>query len=149
MNLYNPSHLKKGDIIGIISPSSGLANIFPHRVEKGKRMLENLGFKVIFGKHALERSGYVSASPQDRASDIHDMFVNPDVKAIICTIGGNHANQLLKYLDFDLIRSNPKIFIGYSDITILHYAFAVKAGLRTFYGPCMVVGFVKTVKMEK
>ncbi|KAG8999988.1 hypothetical protein FRB95_011495 [Tulasnella sp. JGI-2019a] len=63
---------------------------------------------------------------------------NPDVKAIICTIGGHTTNELLPHLDYELIRANPKIFIGYSDITLLHYALFVKAGLRTFYGPAVI-----------
>ena len=141
MNLTNPPKLNKGDTIGIISPSAGLAPLFPHRIEKGKNMLKQLGFKVVFSKNALKQSGYVSASAQDRADDIHQMFRDKKIKAIICTIGGNHANQVLKYLDFGLIRHKPKIFVGYSDITVLHYAFAKLSKLRTFYGPCLMPEF--------
>ncbi len=141
MNLINPKKISVGDTIGIVAPSSGLAALFPHRVEQGKKILEKLGFKVKFAKNSLKREGYVSTSPQERADDIHEMFQDQNVKAIICTIGGNHANQVLKYLDFELIKTNPKIFIGYSDITVLHFAFAKKAKLRTFYGPCIISEF--------
>ncbi len=141
MKLKNPKLLKKGDCIGIISPSAGIAKLFPHRVENGAKMMEKMGFRIKFSKHAFDMNGYVSASAKERADDIHEMFLDNEVKAIICTIGGNHANQVLKYLDFDLIKKNPKVFVGYSDITILHYAFAKKAGLRTFYGPCVMPEF--------
>ncbi len=141
MKLINPPKIKKGDTIGVVAPSSGLAKLFLHRIENGKKALEEMGFKVVFANHALEMNNYVSASAKERADDINQMFRNKNVKAIICTIGGNHSNQILKYLDFGLIKSYPKIFLGYSDITILHYALAKKANLRTFYGPCLMTEF--------
>lgn len=141
MQLTNPQKLKKGNVIGIVSPSAGLASLFPHRVKQGEQALQKLGLKVLFAPNSLKNKGYVSASPQERADDLHQLFSNPEVSAILCTIGGNHSNQLLKYLDFNLISSNPKIFIGYSDITVLHYAFAKKSSLRTFYGPCLLPEF--------
>lgn len=137
-SLQIPRALRKGDTIGIAAPSSGLAELFPHRVEKGISMLEEMGFKVKVASHALNRNGWVSASAEKRASDLHDLFKDQEVIAIMATIGGNHANQILKHLDFDLISANPKIFIGYSDITVLHAALMQKAGLRTFYGPCLI-----------
>ena len=140
-NINIPKKLKKGDIIGVVSPSFGAANIFPHRVSNAVNFLKKEGFKVLLSKHSQENIKYISAISKDRAGDIHDMFQNGDVKAIICTIGGNHSNQLLKYLDFDLIRDNPKIFIGYSDISVLHYAFLKKSGLQTYYGPCLMTQF--------
>ncbi|MBD3270059.1 LD-carboxypeptidase, partial [Candidatus Peregrinibacteria bacterium] len=84
---------------------------------------------------------YVSASAQERADDIHQMFSDNEIKAIICAIGGDHANQILKHIDFDLIRNNPKIFVGYSDISVLHYAFLSQADLQTFYGPNLMTDF--------
>ncbi len=141
MKLINPSKIKKGDLIAIISPSAGLGAIFPHRMQKGKEMLEELGFKVIFSENALKIKDWVSADPEARAMDINNVFKRTDVRAIICSIGGNHSNQILKYLDFNLIRKNPKIFLGYSDITIINYALAKKSNLRTFYGPCLMPEF--------
>lgn len=137
----NARKLVPGSTIGIIAPSAGNAQFFPHRVEQGERFLKQLGYKVKFATHALENRDYVSADPEKRAADIHELFLDPDVSAILCTIGGNHSNQLLEHLDYDLIKKNPKIFVGYSDITVLHYAFAAKAGLRTFYGPCLMTQF--------
>ncbi|MBM3255959.1 MAG: LD-carboxypeptidase [Candidatus Moranbacteria bacterium] len=141
MNLINPEHIKKRQTIGIISPSAGLAPLFPHRIDNGKAMLEKMGFNVKFSSHALEQAGYVSALPEERAADINQMFADDNIKAIICSIGGNHSNQVLKYLDFEMIAKNPKIFLGYSDITVLHLAFAKKSRLRTFYGPCLMSEF--------
>jgi muramoyltetrapeptide carboxypeptidase LdcA involved in peptidoglycan recycling len=136
-----PEKLQKGDVIGILSPSAGAANLFPHRVEKAKACLEGLGYRVKFAKHALERVSYVSSPAQLRADDIHELFADKEVKAIICAIGGDHSNQVLKYIDFEIIRNNPKIFIGYSDISVLHYAFLVGAKLQTYYGPCLITQF--------
>lgn len=141
MKLTIPKKIKKGDTIGVVSPSAGLGPIFPHRIEQAEKNLSKIGFKVKYAKNSLKNSGYVSASAKERADDIHEMFLNKDVKAIITTIGGDHSNQVLKYLDFEIIKNNPKIFIGYSDITVLHFAFASKAKLRTYYGPCMMSEF--------
>ena len=100
-----------------------------------------LSFKVKYAKNSLKNNGYVSASAKKRADDIHEMFLDKEVSAIITTIGGNHSNQILKYLDFKIIEDNPKIFIGYSDISVLHYAFMSKSHLQTFYGPCLMTQF--------
>ena len=140
-NLIVPERLRMGDTVGIVSPSSGLAELFPHRTEQGVRMLEKMGFHVVFASHACNRDGWVSSTPENRAQDFHEMFKLNEVRLIISAIGGNHANQILKYLDFELIKKNPKIFIGYSDITVLQYALASQANLRTYYGPCLVSEF--------
>ncbi len=140
-NLIVPKSLRLGDTIGVVSPSSGLAGLFPHRTEQGVRMLEQMGFRVVFAPHSREHDGWASSSPENRAQDIHDMFAAHEVRLVLSAIGGNHANQVLKHLDFDLIRKNPKIFVGYSDITVLHYAFASQANLRTYYGPCLISEF--------
>ena len=141
MNLTIPKKLNKGDTIGIVSPSAGLGSIFPHRIEQAEKNLTKLGFKIKYAKNSLKNNGYISASAEERADDIHEMFLDKEVKAIIVTIGGDHSNQILKYLDFGIIKNNPKIFMGYSDITVLHFAFATKANLRTFYGPCIISEF--------
>ncbi|WP_456324387.1 S66 family peptidase [Desulfonauticus submarinus] len=141
MKLIIPKKLNKGDVIGVVSPSAGLGPIFPHRIKQAEKNLTKLGFKVKYAKNSLKNDGYISASAEERANDIHEMFLDNDVKAVISTIGGDHSNQILKYLDFDIVRNNPKIFIGYSDITILHFAFATKSNLRTYYGPCIISEF--------
>lgn len=141
--MIKPSRLKFGDTIGIISPSWGGAGIFPHRVEQGVQCLRKLGFDVRLAKHALNRKGFVSDTPENRAQDIHDMFADPDVKAIIASIGGNHSCHLLPLLDFDLIRGNPKIFMGYSDITVLNVAIWMRTGLVTFNGGTLLADFAE------
>lgn len=137
----NPTKLKRGDLISIVSPSAGLAPFAMHRIIAGKKSLEDLGFKVKVEKNALKNNGYVSGTIKERVADLHSAFKDKKVKAIICTIGGNHSNQLLKYLDWDLIKKNPKIFLGYSDISVLHCAIYKKTNLRTFYGPCLIPEF--------
>ena len=114
--------LKKGDTIGIVSPSSCLGGLVQRRFYQGVKRLEELGFRVLIGEHALDVTGYTAGNAKERASDLMAFFKNPEVKAIICTIGGFHSNELLKELDFDVIRENPKIFLGYSDATVLHFA---------------------------
>ncbi len=141
MTLTIPPRIQKGDTIGIISPSAGLAPFAMHRVRNAIRYLEKKGFKVVIGKHALENCGYVSASIKNRLKDLHFMFENKEVKMIITTIGGNNSNQLLPYIDYDLVRKNPKIFLGYSDISVLHFAFQKKADLATYYGPSLMTQF--------
>ena len=140
-NLIQPELLKKGDTLGIISPSAGLAPFAMHRIDNAITFFKKIGFNVLMGKHALENDGYVSSSIKNRLSDFHSMFLNPKIKAIICTIGGNNSNQLLPFIDYKLIKRNPKNFIGYSDISVLHFALQSQAGLATFYGPCVMTEF--------
>jgi muramoyltetrapeptide carboxypeptidase len=141
--------INEGDLISIVSPSSGLAPFAMHRIEQAKKALEDMGFKVKFEANSLKNSGHVSGSVSERVSDLHSAFSNKDVKAVICTIGGNHSNQLLKFLDWKLIKKNPKIFLGYSDITVLHNAIYKKTGLITFYGPCVMPEFGEFPFMDK
>ncbi|HAX71532.1 MAG TPA: LD-carboxypeptidase [Anaerolineales bacterium] len=141
--MIKPPRLKFGDTIGIISPSWGGAEMFPHRVKQGVQCLRKLGFDVRLAKHALNRKGFVSDAPENRAQDIHEMFADPDVKAIIASIGGDHSCHLLPLLDFDLIRSNPKTFMGYSDITVLNVAIWQRTGLVTFNGGTLLADFAE------
>jgi muramoyltetrapeptide carboxypeptidase len=120
-----------------------MANLVPHRVERAQEALQDRGFKVLVSPHALERVDYVSADARTRAHDLMEMFLDPSVKAIISMIGGNHSNQILKYLDFEAIKAHPKIFFGYSDITVLHMALQSQAGLVTFYGPAALTQFAE------
>lgn len=138
-----PAHLSLGDTIGLVSPSSPVAGMVPHRFDLGVKKLEDLGYRVKIADHAREVSGYTAGSARSRAEDLHTMFLDPEVKAIMCCIGGFHANQVLQYLDFDLIRNHPKIFIGFSDISVLHFALHTKANLVTFYGPALMTQFAE------
>jgi muramoyltetrapeptide carboxypeptidase LdcA involved in peptidoglycan recycling len=133
--------------VGIVSPSWGGAGMFPHRVELGVRHLQSLGFKVKIAPHALNQHGFVSDTPQNRADDINGMFGDSEIKAIIAAIGGDHSCHLLPLLDFDLIRRNPKIFMGFSDITVLNVAIWQETGLVTFNGPALLTDFAEHPRM--
>lgn len=141
--LVKAKSLKKGDTIGIVSPSSALAGQLSHRVEKGINMLKKMGFHVKLGKNSLKVKNYTAGSGEERAEDLNNFFNDSSVKAIISFIGGFHSNQVLKYLNFEAIKKNPKIFMGYSDITVLHFALHVKTNLVTFYGPEVLTQFAE------
>lgn len=138
-----PPRLRSGDTIGIVSPSWGGASVFPHRVRNGIAYLESQGFKVVTAPHALNEHGFVSDTPENRTADIHEMFERPEVRAIIAAIGGDHSCHLLPHLDFDLIRANPTIFMGYSDITVLNVAIWHQCGMVTFNGPALIPDFAE------
>ncbi len=139
--LIKPKSLTKGDTICLVSPSSGLAGLVPHRVAQARDMLEKMGFAVQIGANALKTRSYVSGTPEERAEDLQTAFSDPTVKAIISFIGGNHSNQLLPLLDYEAISKNPKIFMGYSDMTVLHFALYTRAKLTSFYGPAALTQF--------
>ena len=136
-----PPALQPGDTIGIISPSFGAAGMFPERREHALKQIEALGFHWKLADHATNVCGYLSDSAENRAADIHAMFADPEVKAIIAAIGGDHACHLLPLLDFDLIRANPKIFMGFSDVTVLNVAIWQATSLVTFNGPALMTDF--------
>jgi muramoyltetrapeptide carboxypeptidase len=141
--LTKPPRLKKGDTIALVSPSSPLAGHVPHRVKAARNTLEKLGFKISIGKNALKVTDYTAGTPRERADDLNAAFADKTVKAIICFIGGNHANQVVPLLDYDLIRANPKIVSGYSDATVLHHALRAGADLETYYGPAALTQFAE------
>lgn len=133
--------VRRGDTVYVVSPSAGLLPFAPNRVERAISNMEKLGVKVKIARHAAENAGYVSASVDDRVSDLHEAFSDKKCSLIIASIGGNHSNQLVKHLDYELIKNNPKSFVGYSDNTVLHYALAGMANLQTYYGPCFLNQF--------
>ncbi|HEY8346718.1 MAG TPA: LD-carboxypeptidase [Symbiobacteriaceae bacterium] len=141
MQLIRPPRLQPGDLIGIVSPSSPVAHVVPRRLKRGMAELERLGFRVRLGRHATAKHGHTAGTIADRVADLHEMFADPEVKGIITTIGGYNSNQLLDQLDYDLIAANPKVFMGYSDITALHMGIHVRAGLFTFLGPAVLPQF--------
>ncbi|MBJ7608555.1 MAG: LD-carboxypeptidase [Candidatus Dormibacteraeota bacterium] len=133
-----PTRLAAGDVIAVVSPAWGAVGALPHRAERASQYLERLGLTVRFMSSSRRNDGWSSASPEERADDINCAFGDRDIAAILCSIGGNHTNQVLPHLDWDVIAANPKLFQGYSDITVLHWALAKNAGLRTFYGPALI-----------
>lgn len=136
--MVKAKRLVHGDTIGIVSPSWGGAGAFPHRVDLAVKQLNTFGFKVKFGHHALNQRGCVSDTAENRAQDLHDLFADSEVMAIMAAIGGDHSCQVLPLLDFNLIQQHPKIFIGYSDITVLNLAIWKRTGLVTFNGPTLI-----------
>ncbi|MCP3738960.1 S66 family peptidase [Rossellomorea sp. BNER] len=139
--MKKPHRLRLGDTIGICSPSSPIAAHCPRRLQRGVEELEKLGFKVKLAKNSTKAYQYMAGTIDDRVEDLHDLFLDPDVKAIITTIGGTSSHQLFEKLDFKLIKNNPKIFMGYSDITSLHLAIHKKTGLVTYLGPAILPQF--------
>jgi len=139
--IIRPPRLQPGDTIGIVSPSWGGAGAYPHRVERGMQAIRELGFQARLAPHALSHLGYVSDTPENRAADINGLFADPQVKAILAAIGGDHSCHLLPLLDFDRMRANPKIFMGFSDITVLNVAIWQRTGLVTFNGPALLTDF--------
>ncbi len=132
------SRLQPGDTVMLVSPAAGLAGIFPHRADRAIAALEQLDYRVIEGPNA-RISGGTAGTPQQRAADIHSGITDPAVKAIIAHIGGDYVcHEILPFLDWDLIRQNPKIFTGFSDITSLLLAIYQQTGLVTFYGPMAI-----------
>ena len=135
MPMTFPPPLGRGDTVLLVSPSSPLAAEQP--VADIARAAEELGCRVRTGASCRGEAscGYAAASPEVRAWDIHNGFADPEVKAIWCTRGGSTAWQLLPLLDWELIRANPKPFIGFSDVTTLHMALQQRCGLVTYHGP--------------
>ena len=124
--------LKVGDTIGIVSPASGdSADVINYNISSFK----NLGFKIKEGKYLRRKNDYLAASDKERAEDLMEMFKNKEVKAIIAYRGGYGCIRMLPYLDMGVIKKNPKILCGYSDLTVLLNYLSQKTGLITFHGP--------------
>lgn len=143
MHIIKPKRLKKGDTIGIISPASAPNDLF--KIEKGVTYLESLGYNVKVGKHSGSYHGYLAGTDEQRVNDLHEMFKDKEVKAIICTRGGYGSPRLLDKIDYKLIAKHAKIFVGYSDITAIQMAFLEKANLLTFAGPMLAVDLFNSV----
>ncbi|GIV98114.1 MAG: LD-carboxypeptidase [Herpetosiphonaceae bacterium] len=130
-----PVKLKPGDEIRVVSPATSLAFIAQDQRQIAIERFARLGFTITFSEHAEERDMFDSSSVASRIHDLHAAFSDPSVKGILTTIGGYNSNQLLRYLDFELIGAHPKVFCGYSDITALSVAIYARTGLVTYSGP--------------
>ena len=148
--LIKPKKLNPGDTVASVSLSWGGAgdpNI-RWRYDLAKtRLKEIFELNLIEMPHTLKSPSYVYNHPKERASDLMAAFKDPNVKAIFSTIGGDDSIRMLPYIDFDVIRNNPKIFIGYSDTTVTHFI-CLKAGISSFYGPSLLAEFAENVKMH-
>lgn len=145
--MIKPTALRPGDTVGIISPSWFGGAAFVPRAERGMAELRRLGFDIRVAPHAFNNHGEISDSAVHRVEDLHAMFLAPEVKAIVCTIGGNHACHLLPLIDWDLVRANPTIFMGFSDITVLNVAIWTMTGLTTFNGPSLLTDWAEFPEM--
>ena len=143
MPLQKPKKLNKNDVIGIISPASSPEELT--RIERGVKYLESLGYRVKVGANVGKNHGYLAGTDMERITDLHSMFKDKTVKAIFTLRGGYGAFRLLDKIDYKIIRNNPKIFVGYSEITSLQMAFLEKANLITFAGPMVAVDFYDEV----
>ena len=139
--VIKPPRLNKGDTIGLIAPASGVRE--QRTIREAKETWESLGFKVKTGRHIAGRYGYLAGKDNERVEDLHDMFADNEVKALVALRGGYGTIRILDMIDYDLIRKNPKIILGYSDITSLHIAIHQMAGLVTFHGPVAISSFTE------
>lgn len=147
--LIRPKKLSPGDKIAVISASWGGPGTFPYRYEAGKQRLESVfGLEVVEMPHALKDPDWVYRNPKARAEDLMKAFLDPSIKGIFSTIGGEDAIRLLPYIDFEIIHKNPKIVLGYSDSTVLHFM-CLKAGIASFYGTSVMTGFAENVAMHE
>lgn len=128
-----PKKLEKGSTIGIICPSSPISE---EREQQCVSTLEGMGFKVKKADNLTKNyAGYMAGTGEDRAAWINKMFADEEVDAIFCVRGGDGGSRVIRGLDLDIVRKNPKIFVGYSDVTCLHMLFNQKCDLVTFHGP--------------
>lgn len=135
MNKIYPDKLNVGDEVRVIAPAMSYSIFSKGLKSIANKRFEDLGLKLSFGKHINEKNDFISSSVESRIEDLHDAFKDRNVKAIFTAIGGANSNQLLKYIDWELVKNNPKIFCGFSDITALNNSIFAKTGLVTYSGP--------------
>ena len=149
LRLLKPHRLQAGDTIGVIAPSHPVLP-FQEKYNQGINNLKKFGFNVKEGKTIkLQHKGYMAGTDRERADDINAMFADDDVSVIICALGGSIAIRCLRYLDYDLIKRNPKIFSGMSNITTFHIAFLAKIGMSGLHQTDIVFGFGADMNSEE
>ena len=149
--MIKPEKLSHGDKITTISLSNGMAGeeSFRYRYEYGKSRLQDIfKLKVVESKNSLKGNDYLYNHPEKRAEDLMMAFCDNTVKGIISNIGGDDTIRLLSYIDFDIIKNNPKVFLGYSDSTINHFMM-YHAGVISYYGPCVMCEFAENNQMHE
>lgn len=130
-----PERLKKGDKIGVIAPSSPITESSLEDINNSITLMEASGFEIVFGKNAFKNTLGYGATAKEKAEDINSMFKNPKIKAIFCAKGGANSNSTFEYIDYEIIKQNPKILCGFSDSTSITNIITQKTGLVTFNGP--------------
>lgn len=143
MKPLKPPRLRTGDRIGLVSPASPIAD--PSRIDRGVRYLESLGYRVEVAPSVLKKHGYLAGTDEERAGDLHAFFARKEIRAIMCIRGGYGTPRLLRLINYRLIASHPKIFVGYSDLTSLQLAIWKKTGLVQFHGPMVGVDMADTM----
>jgi muramoyltetrapeptide carboxypeptidase len=136
-----PKRLRQGDTVALIAPASAPED--PQAIDRSIALLERKGFNVKLGRNARKRLGYLAGTDRERAGDLMAAFADRGLKGIYCLRGGYGTARLLPMLDYNVIRTNPKVFVGFSDITSLHCAFVSKANLLTFHGPMVASYLIK------
>ena len=150
MQVIKPERLRKGDIVAVVSPSSGAPEKYQNIYEHGLSMLKkHLGVEIREYNNARKSNDYLYMHPRKRAEDINKAFADKDVKAIITSIGGDDSVRILDYLDMKTIKNNPKIIIGFSDSTTFLDYIHLKTGLITYYGPSIMAGFSQMERFPK
>ena len=139
MNLIKPPLLKDGDTIGILAPSGAMED--DTNLKRAVTFFESKGYKVKLSDNVYSKNRYLAGTDEERLDALHKMFADRSINAIICLRGGYGAIKLINKIDYDLIRQNPKIFCGYSDITALNAMVLKRAGLATFSGPMILSDF--------
>ena len=132
MILTKPTKLRQGEKIGIIAPAGP---VLQTELQNGIQLLESFGHEVVLSSHLFDKRGYLAGEDNARLEDIHIMFTDNSVKAVFCARGGYGTLRILDRINYDILRENPKIFVGYSDITALLLAIHKETGLVTFHGP--------------
>ncbi|SMD37356.1 muramoyltetrapeptide carboxypeptidase [Reichenbachiella faecimaris] len=132
LQLIKPKALKKGDTIGLITPASAVTR---QAFEKAVDNLESMGFEAKYSENMSVRKGFLAGTDQQRLDDLHQMFKDPNIDGIVCARGGYGSGRLLSKINYDLIKANPKVLMGYSDITALLYGIHKKTGMVCFHGP--------------
>lgn len=142
--MQKPERLKVGDTIATISLSSGTAGEpeILWRYQQGKQQLIEMGFNVVELTHTLAGTKFIYNHPEARAQDLHQALLNPDIKGIFSTMGGFESYRIFEFIDLELIKKHPKVFMGYSDSTSIHQMFRL-ADVVSFYGPCLMVDFAE------
>ena len=129
-----PKRLEKGDVIGVVAPSNPIVGDNIEEIERAKEIITELGYKVKYSKNLFSNTNKYSSTAEEKAEDINEMFADKEVKMIWCAKGGENSNSTFDYLDYNLIKKNPKIICGYSDITSITNVINAKTGLVTFSG---------------
>ena len=133
--IIKPKRLSPGDVVGIAAPAGPYEQ---EQFEKGIGIIRDMGFAVRVPEYLQQPKGFLAGSDEHRASLLMDLFNDPKVDAIVCARGGYGSLRILERLDYDAIRANPKVFVGFSDVSALHAAFAMRCGLVVFHGPMVI-----------